>query len=70
MVVEGDSCTTYFDVMGNGHRQKCWIPRLLTPQGDVLDQKLILDHLYNFYHQLMGAAGKKWISSSPIIFGR
>jgi hypothetical protein len=58
-LTKGDACTAYFHAIANGRRRKCWIPRLITPQGEVADQSLIHDHIYTFYKELMGARGEE-----------
>ncbi|XP_071681181.1 uncharacterized protein [Lolium perenne] len=47
--LEGDSCTKYFHAIANGRRRKCSIPRLITPQGEVDDQRDLMEHVYDFY---------------------
>jgi hypothetical protein len=56
-LLKGDSYTAYFHAIANGCRCKCWIPRHITPSGEVLNQKLIMEHVYDFYRELMGTAG-------------
>jgi hypothetical protein len=56
--VRGDSCTKYFHAIANGRRRKCFIPRLITDQGEVDDQKGLLEHIYAFYQGLMGSVGE------------
>jgi hypothetical protein len=68
-LTKGDACTAYFHAIANGRRRKCWIPRLITPQGEVADQDLIRDHIYSFYKELMGARGKRGPSSWQLISG-
>jgi hypothetical protein len=47
--VKGDSCTKYFHAIANGRHRKCFIPRLITDQGEVDEQKALLEHIYTFY---------------------
>jgi hypothetical protein len=56
--VKGDSCTKYFHAIANGRPHKCFIPRLITDQGEVDDQKDLLEHIYAFYQGLMGTKGE------------
>jgi hypothetical protein len=56
--VQGDSCTKYFHAIANGRCRKCLIPRLITDQGEVDEQKALMEHIYGFYQGLMGAKGK------------
>jgi hypothetical protein len=56
--VQGDSCTKYFHAIANGRRRKCLIPRLITDQGEVDEQKALMEHIYGFYQGLMGAKGE------------
>jgi hypothetical protein len=56
--VKGDSCTKYFHAIANGRRRKCFIPRLITDQGEVDDQKELMLHIYAFYQGLMGTKGE------------
>jgi hypothetical protein len=58
-LLKRDSCTMYFHAIANGRRRKCWIPRLVTPQGVVDEQQQISDHAYEFYHDLMGSEGQE-----------
>jgi hypothetical protein len=60
---EGDSCTKYFHAIANGRRRKCSIPRLITPQGEVDDQRDLMEHVYDFYRGLMGAPGEDMVFS-------
>jgi hypothetical protein len=56
--VKGDSCTKYFHVITNGRRRKFFIPRLVTDQGKVDEQKALMEHIYCFYQSVMGAKGE------------
>jgi hypothetical protein len=56
--VQGDSCTKYFRAITNGRRCKCLIPRLITDQGEVDEQKALMEYIYGFYQELMGAMGE------------
>jgi hypothetical protein len=56
--VKGDSCTKYFHAIANGRRRKCLIPRLVTDQGEVMEQSALMAHIYTFYQGLMGAVGE------------
>jgi hypothetical protein len=61
--LEGDSCTKYFHAIANSQRRKCSIPRLITPQGEVDDQRDLMEHVYDFYRGLMGASGEDRVFS-------
>jgi hypothetical protein len=54
-LLKGDACTAYFHTIANDRHRKCWIPHLVTPQGEVANQKQISDHIYVFYRELMGS---------------
>lgn len=56
--LQGDSYTAYFHAIANGRRRKCAIPRLLTDQGEIREQRELLDHIYLFYQGLMGSEGE------------
>jgi hypothetical protein len=61
--LKGDACTAYFHAFANGRRRKCLIPRLLTEAGEVSVQQDLVDHIYDFYKGLMGAAGEERVFS-------
>jgi hypothetical protein len=61
--LEGDSCTKYFHAIANGRRRKCSIPQLITPHGEVDDQRDLMEHVYDFYRGLMGATGEDRVFS-------
>jgi hypothetical protein len=56
--LRGDSCTAYFHAIANGLRRKCSIPRLITDQGEVHEQRDMMEHIYLFYQGMMGSEGK------------
>jgi hypothetical protein len=39
------------------------IPRLITDCGEIEDQKDLLEHIYDFYHGLMGYEGGNMVFS-------
>jgi mannosylglycoprotein endo-beta-mannosidase len=57
-LLKGDACTAYFHAIANGRRRKCGIPRLVSEQGELSDQTAIMEHVYDYYRQLMGSAGE------------
>jgi hypothetical protein len=54
----GDSSTTYIHAIESGRRRKCLIPRLKTDQGEVHEQRDLMEHIYQFYQGLMGLEGE------------
>jgi hypothetical protein len=54
-VLQGDANTKYFHAMANGRRRKCCISSLVSDQGVITDKRLIQQHIYEFYRQLLGA---------------
>jgi hypothetical protein len=62
-LLKGDAGTAYFHAIANGRRCKCSIPRLLTDQGEVSDQRDLEKHIYDFYEGLMGAVGEERVFS-------
>jgi hypothetical protein len=61
--LKGDSCTAFFHAFANGRRRKCLIPRLITDAGGVSEQRVLVDHIYEFYQGLMGAEGEERVFS-------
>jgi mannosylglycoprotein endo-beta-mannosidase len=55
--MQGDACTAYFHAIANGRRRKCMIPRLITETGEVSEQRQVMEHVYEFYDNLMGTQG-------------
>jgi hypothetical protein len=62
-LLKGDASTAYFHAIANGRHCKCSIPRLLTDQGEVSDQRDLEKHIYNFYEGMMGAVGEERVFS-------
>ncbi|KAK1698102.1 hypothetical protein QYE76_014799 [Lolium multiflorum] len=56
--LQEDASTAYFHAIANGRRRKCLIPRLKTDTGEVSEQRLVMEHVYNFYGNLMGSQGE------------
>ena len=52
--LQGDANTAYFHAVANGRRRKCYISLLQTDAGPIRDPKLIQDHVYSFYRDLLG----------------
>nr|XP_020177078.1 uncharacterized protein LOC109762617 [Aegilops tauschii subsp. strangulata] len=52
--LKGDANMKYFHAYANGRRRKCAILRLQSEQGLLLRQGDIMQHVYQFYIQLMG----------------
>jgi hypothetical protein len=52
---QGDANTTYFYVVANGRRRKCMISTLTVDAGPISDKRLIQDHIYSFYRELLGS---------------
>jgi hypothetical protein len=53
-ILEGDSNTCYFHSIANGRRRKCRIEFLETGQGRIVEQELLVSHIYEFYRKLFG----------------
>ncbi|KAK1615152.1 hypothetical protein QYE76_020669 [Lolium multiflorum] len=67
--LKGDSCMAYFHAIANGRRRKCTIPRLITDQGEVDEQHDLMEHVYSFYHGLMGSSGRTRVDITRLNFG-
>jgi hypothetical protein len=62
-MLKGNSNTSYSHAIVNGHRQKCSIPRLIIDQGEIDDQKDLVEYIYQFYKDLMGSVGEERVLS-------
>jgi mannosylglycoprotein endo-beta-mannosidase len=52
----GDANTAYFHAVANGRRRKCNISSLNTSGGVIMDKRLIHEHVYDFYRELLGSS--------------
>jgi mannosylglycoprotein endo-beta-mannosidase len=52
----GDANTAYFHAVANGRRRKCNISSLNTSGGVITDKRLIQEHVYDFYRELLGSS--------------
>jgi hypothetical protein len=64
-MLQGDSNTAYFHVVANGRRRKCCILRLTTKNGPITDKRQIQEHVYDFYHLLLGSSDTRVCSLDP-----
>ena len=62
-LLKGDANTSFFHAMANGHRRKCAISRLVSDQGMISDPRDIQEHIYGFYHELLGVEGEPGLFS-------
>jgi hypothetical protein len=62
-LLKGDANMAFFHAMANGRRRKCMISRLVSDGGVISDPHALQDHIYTFYHNLMGAEGETRVFS-------
>jgi hypothetical protein len=53
--LQGDGNTAYFHAVANGCRRKCLISSLNMEAGPIMDKRLIQEHIYSFYRDLLGS---------------
>ena len=53
--LKGDAITAYFFAIANGRRRRCFIDSLLIDGVRISDQAFILDHIVDFYSNLLGS---------------
>ncbi|KAK1683865.1 hypothetical protein QYE76_044713 [Lolium multiflorum] len=63
--LHGDANTAYFHAVANGRRRKCHISMLNTEQGPITDQRLIQQHIYAFYRELLGTTAARSCGLAP-----
>nr|XP_051220218.1 uncharacterized protein LOC127337707 [Lolium perenne] len=63
--LHGDANTAYFHAVANGRRRKCHISKLNTSQGPITDQRLIQQHTYDFYRELLGTTTTRGCGLAP-----
>jgi mannosylglycoprotein endo-beta-mannosidase len=63
--LQGDANTAYFHAVANGRRCKCQITMLNTPLGPITDQRLIQEHVYAFYRELLGTSATRCCGLAP-----
>jgi hypothetical protein len=63
--LQGDANTAYFHAVANGGRRKCQITMLNTPIGPITDQRLIQEHVYAFYRELLGTSASRCCGLAP-----
>ncbi|KAK1650153.1 hypothetical protein QYE76_067958 [Lolium multiflorum] len=67
--LQGDANTAYFHVVANGRRRKCNIARLSSDNGTITDPKLIQQHIYEFYRNLLSASAPRVCGLAPSAWG-
>jgi hypothetical protein len=68
-LLQGDANTAYFHAVANGRRRKCYISRLIAPEGPITDKHLIQEHIYDFYRGLMGSSESRGCSLAARTWG-
>jgi hypothetical protein len=63
--LHGDANTLYFHLVANGRRWKCAITALSTPEGIILEPRLVQEHIYAFYRELLGTDAPRVCGLSP-----
>jgi hypothetical protein len=63
--LQGDANTAYFHAVANGRRRKCLISSLTTDTGPISDKRLIQEHVYSFYRELLGSEQPRLCSIAP-----
>jgi hypothetical protein len=53
--LQGDANTSYFHAVANGCRRNCLISTLTTNAGPISDKRLIQEHIYSLYRELLGS---------------
>jgi hypothetical protein len=64
-VLQGDANSAYFHAVANGRWRKCLISIINTPNGPITDQRLIQEHVYEFYRQLLGTNATRGYGLAP-----
>jgi mannosylglycoprotein endo-beta-mannosidase len=62
--LQGDANTAYFHAVANG-RRKCHISKLRTDNGTISEPKLIQEHVYEFYRNLLGSSAPRVCGLAP-----
>jgi mannosylglycoprotein endo-beta-mannosidase len=63
--LQGDANTAYFHAVANGRRRKCLISTLSSDAGPISDKRLIQEHIYSFYRDLLGSVQPRLCSIAP-----
>ena len=63
--LQGDANTAYFHAVANGRRRRCLISSLQTEVGPISDPRLIQEHIYDFYRELLGSESPRQLGLSP-----
>jgi mannosylglycoprotein endo-beta-mannosidase len=64
-VLQGDANTAYFHAVANGRRHKCAISTLVSEGRSISNKREIQEHVYEFYHNLMGATEPRVCALDP-----
>jgi hypothetical protein len=67
--LQGDANTAYFHTVANGRRRKCNISKLTTDNGTITEPKLIQQHVYEFYRNLLGSSAPRVCGLAPSSWG-
>jgi hypothetical protein len=67
--LQGDANTAYFHAVANGRRRKCNISKLTTDNGTITEPKLIQQHVYEFYRNLLGSSAPRVCGLAPSSWG-
>jgi hypothetical protein len=67
--LQGDANTAYFHAVANGRRRKCNITKLSSDNGTITDPKLIQQHIYEFYRNLLGCSAPRVCGLAPSSWG-
>jgi hypothetical protein len=69
LALQGDTNTAYFHAIANGRHKKCCISSLVSAQWVITDKKLIQQHIYDFYQQLLGSEEARVCGLHPNAWG-
>jgi hypothetical protein len=66
--LEGDANTAYFHAVANGRRRKCHITSLTGAEGVITETRMIQEHIYEFYRELLGTTTPRGSGLAPNIW--
>lgn len=67
-LTKGDINTSFFHAVANGNKRRTTIPRLITPSGDITAQVDLVQHIYEYYTELIGTERPRWASLAPNVW--
>jgi hypothetical protein len=68
-MLQGDANTAYFHAVANGRHRKCNIVVLPVETGPITNKRLIQEHIYDFYRQLLGTEATRVCGLAPNSWG-